>query len=76
MCAGCTSAGATLVVQGSVVAALAQGSLRRLWEWRTGVAAHTRRCAAYRANSDFLAGLGLDPVRVLGPPPAESSDVS
>jgi hypothetical protein len=76
MCAGCTSTGATLVVQGSVVVGLAQGSLRRLRRRYAGADAHTRRCAAYRANSEFLAGLGLDPERVLGLPPAEPSDVS
>jgi len=28
-----------------------------------------RRLAAHRANAEFLAGMGLDPDAVLGPPP-------
>jgi hypothetical protein len=69
MCAGCLSAGAALVVQGSAVMALAQGTVRRLRDYREGRDAMTRLCAAYQANAEFIASLGLDPGRVLGPPP-------
>lgn len=69
MCTGCFSAGTAFVIQGSAGIALAGGGLRRLRERLGGADPFRRRLAAHRANAEFLAGLGLDPDQVLGPPP-------
>lgn len=74
MCSGCISSGATLAMQGSAAVVIAQGSLRRLWSWHGGQDAFARRRAIYQANCDFLASMGLDPERVLGPPPVIPAD--
>ncbi|NEE00284.1 hypothetical protein G1H10_08890 [Phytoactinopolyspora halotolerans] len=48
---------------------LLRGGATRLMERLTGRDPFERRYAAHRANAEFLAGMGLDPDRVLGPPP-------
>jgi hypothetical protein len=72
MCAGCLSAGTALVIQGSMVIALAHGAVRRLRHHREGRDTQARLCAVYQMNAEFVAGLGLDPGSVLGPPPGQS----
>lgn len=72
MCTGCFSVGTAFVIQGSAGIALAGGGLSRLRERLAGGDPLARRRAAHQANAEFLAGLGLDPDQVLGPPPPDA----
>lgn len=70
MCVSCftgVEAAAVQVVAGVVVARGGFGRVRDRLAGRGGAA---RRASAYQANAEFLTGIGLDPDRVLGPPPA------
>jgi hypothetical protein len=70
MCVGCFTGVEAAAVQGAASVVLASGGLRRVREYVTGQGSIERRRAAYQANAEFLAGIGLDPDHVLGPPPA------
>lgn len=56
-------------MQGTAVAAFAKAGAVRVHERVTGTDPMLRRLAAHEANAAFLAGMGLDPAAVLGPPP-------
>lgn len=48
---------------------VARSGLTRLREQASPAGRAARRRNAYQADARFLTGLGLDPARVLGPPP-------
>ena len=70
MCMTCLSAAELTVMQGTAVGFLAKGALARAHDFVTGRPAGERQLEAHLANSEFLRGMGLDPVAVLGPAPA------
>jgi hypothetical protein len=70
MCAGCFTGVEAAVVNAAAAAVVARSGITRLRHRFAGQPSSDRRRAAYRANADFLEGIGLDPDRVLGPPPA------
>jgi hypothetical protein len=57
------------VTQAAALTALARAGLARGKDLLLGHDRMGRRLAAHRANAEFLAGMGLDPDAVLGPPP-------
>jgi hypothetical protein len=67
MCAGCFTGVEAAAINAAAGAVVARSGLARL---RHRMNSLERRHTAYRANAEFLAGMGLDPERVLGPPPA------
>jgi hypothetical protein len=71
MCAGCFTGVEAAVVNAAAGVVVARSGLARLRQRRSRL---ERRRAAYRANAGFLAGLGLDPARVLGPPPEPADE--
>lgn len=70
MCMGCFTGAEAVVTQGAVGVAFARSEFTRWHEQLTGRDPIERKRAAHEANAEFLASLGLDPDRVLGPPPA------
>lgn len=73
MCANCVTAAEALAI--SMAGATAAGNeLRRvIQDAFRGRPAFERRIEAWQANAAFLSSLGLDPVEVLGAPPAPST---
>lgn len=69
MCMSCFTGVEAAVVNAAAGAVVARSGLARLRSRLAGRDSLDRRCAAYQANADFLDGIGLDPRRVLGPPP-------
>jgi hypothetical protein len=66
MCTGCFTGVEAAVINAAAGAMVARSGLARLRQRRSRL---ERRQDAYHANAGFLAGIGLDPERVLGPPP-------
>ena len=69
MCANCFSNTEVVIAQAVTLTALARAGLVRGHDLLRGQGRMDRRLAAHRANAEFLAGMGLDPEAVLGPPP-------
>jgi hypothetical protein len=69
VCANCVSNTEAVVAQAVTLTALARAGLVRGRDRLRGQGRTERRLAAHRANAEFLAGMGLDPEAVLGPPP-------
>ena len=70
MCASCFSSADGLLL----TSAGAFTMLREARQWlrlRTTTTAAGRRLARYMADAEFVRTLGMDPVEVLGPPPAD-----
>jgi len=74
MCMGCFTGVEAAVVNAAAGAVVARSGITRLRHRLAGRGPLDRRRAAYLANADFLAGIGLDPDRVLGPSPAAATD--
>jgi hypothetical protein len=75
MCTGCFTGVEAAVVNAAAGAVAARSGLTRLRHHLAGRGSLDRRRAAHEANADFLTSIGLDPDRVLGPPPtADASD--
>ncbi|WP_129665400.1 hypothetical protein [Phytoactinopolyspora endophytica] len=73
---GCYTAAEAAVVQGATGVMLVRGGATRLFERLTGRDPFERRRAAHRANAEFLSEMGLDPDRVLGPPPVREPHIA
>jgi hypothetical protein len=69
VCANCVTTTEVVVAQAATATAFARAALVRGHDVLRGRDPMERRLAAYRANAEFLAGMGLDPDAVLGPPP-------
>lgn len=75
MCMSCFTGVEAAVVNAAAGAVAARSGFTRLREQLAGRGSLDRRRAAHQANAEFLAGIGLDPDRVLGPPPmADAGD--
>ena len=70
MCMNCMTGTELAVMQGSALIGFTKMGLTRAHEMLTGRDPMVRRQAAYQANAEFIAGMGLDPALVLGPPPS------
>jgi len=73
MCMNCLTGTELAVMQGSALVAFTKMGVTRAHEMLTGRDPMVRRLAAHRANAEFLAGMGLDPALVLGPPPSPAA---
>jgi hypothetical protein len=73
VCANCYSNTEAVIAQAATLTALARAGVVRGHDLLRGQGRMDRRLAAHRANAEFLAGMGLDPEAVLGPPPAEAA---
>jgi hypothetical protein len=71
VCANCYSNTEAVIAQAVTLTALARAGLVRGHDLLRGQGRMDRRLAAHRANAEFLAGMGLDPEAVLGPPPQD-----
>jgi hypothetical protein len=76
MCTSCFSGAEATVMQGAAGVIFVKSEATRLYDQLTGLDPDDRRCSAYDANAEFIAGLGLDVGEVLGsrPKPALSGD--
>jgi hypothetical protein len=73
MCMNCLTGTELAVMQGTALVAFTKMGLTRAHEKLTGRDPMVRRLAAHHANAEFLAGMGLDPALVLGPPPSPTA---
>jgi hypothetical protein len=73
MCASCFSSADSLLL-GSAGAVTMLREARRWLRLRTTTTRTGRRLARWADDAEFVRALGLDPVEVLGPPPAEDGD--
>jgi hypothetical protein len=73
MCMNCLTGTELAVMQGTALVAFTKMGLTRAHEMLTGRDPMVRRLNAHRANAEFLAGMGLDPVLVLGAPPSPTA---
>ena len=73
MCVSCVSNADFLLVNGAVAAGAARAAFRRFTTPRPVRAARAaeRHARAEAENVAFVASLGLDPAKVLGPAPSE-----
>jgi len=70
MCANCFTSADTLLL-GSAGAFTMLREARQWLHLRTTTTRAGRRLARYMADAEFVRTLGMDPVEVLGPPPAD-----
>jgi hypothetical protein len=70
MCANCVTSADTLLL-GSAGAVTMLREARQWLRLRTTTTRTARRLARYMADAEFVRTLGMDPVEVLGPPPAD-----
>ena len=62
----CVSSTESLIISAAGASMMAKAGLDRLWDRLTGRPPEERRQAAWDSNAEFLAGLGHDPVVLLG----------
>jgi hypothetical protein len=70
MCANCFTSADTLLL-GSAGAVTMLREARQWLRLRTTTTRTARRLSRYMADAEFVRTLGMDPVEVLGPPPAD-----
>jgi hypothetical protein len=70
MCANCFTSADTLLL-GSAGAITMLRQARQWLRLRTTTTRTARRLSRYMADAGFVRTLGMDPVEVLGPPPAD-----
>ena len=69
MCVSCLSTAEAWALNLAAAAAAASGVRDRRRDRAAGITVHQRRALTWNANASFVAGLGLDPLMVLGPYP-------